>query len=168
MLFRSDSIAEMSIQISSSESLANFWKMVEYLLDQKEIKDKEDFEIKTVKELTYENRKSEKKVEKFDKPFVGLFIRFSKIHPMYMEAHRRQTGKNGIDLVSLMHYIKNHISYKGYVNSHRFSNSVSSCYCFDYENMKDINLTRIYDPDTEKDSSKTNSTAESADDDLPF
>ncbi len=71
-----------------------------------------------------------------------LFIRFSKIHPLYMEGHRKQFGKNGVDLVSLMHYIKHHPSFIGSVNNYHFENSDSSCYAFDYETLK-VNLARI-------------------------
>jgi len=58
-----------------------------------------------------------------------------------MEGHRKQFGKNGVDLVSLMHYIKHHPSYIGSVGSYRFEDSVSSCFAFDYEALK-VNLQR--------------------------
>ena len=58
-----------------------------------------------------------------------------------MEGHRRQFGKNGVDLVSLMHYIKHHPGYVGSLNSYRFSDSVSSCYAFDYDKLI-VNLER--------------------------
>jgi DNA primase len=135
-------IAELSVQISSSESLSNFWMMTEYLLDNKMIEAGKDFEIKSTASVRITNKNGVIETLNFPQPKMALFIRFSKIHPLYMEGHRKQYGKNGVDLVSLMHYIKHHQSYLGYSNSFRFSDSISSCYVFDYEILR-VNLDRI-------------------------
>ena len=134
-------ITELSVQISSSESLSNFWLMTEYLLDNKLIEVGNDFEVKSVATIRATNKKGITETLNYPEPKLILFIRFSKIHPLYMEGHRKQFGKNGVDLVSLMHYIKHHPSYIGSVSSYRFENSISSCYAFDYETLK-VNLER--------------------------
>jgi hypothetical protein len=134
-------ITELSIQISSSESLSNFWMMTEYLLDNKLIEAGKDFEVKSVAMVKATNKNGQSETFNYSNPKVVLFIRFSKIHPLYMEGHRKQFGKNGVDLVSLMHYIKHHPSYIGSVSSYRFEDSVSSCFAFDYETLK-VNLER--------------------------
>ena len=134
-------IADLSLQISSSESLSNFWMMTEYLLDNKMIDQGKDFVIKSIATVRVTNKSGKTETLNYPEPKIVLFIRFSKIHPLYMEGHRRQFGKNGVDLVSLMHYIKHHPSFIGYVNSYRFSDSISSCYAFDYETLK-VNLER--------------------------
>ena len=134
-------ITELSVQISSSESLSNFWLMTEYLLDNKLIDAGNDFEVKSVATIRSTNKKGITETLNYPEPKLILFIRFSKIHPLYMEGHRKQFGKNGVDLVSLMHYIKHHPSYIGSVSSYRFENSISSCYAFDYETLK-VNLER--------------------------
>jgi hypothetical protein len=141
-------LPEQTMQISSSESLANFWSMVEYLLDNKMIEAGKDFVIKGSLGENLVNSRNVKENVMFKTAKEILFIRFSKIHPLYMEAHRKQFGKNGVDLVSLMHYIKHHHSYLGYKDSYRFDHSVSSCYCFDYVALN-ANLSRlnIDDPD---------------------
>ncbi len=135
-------INELSVQVSSSESLANFWLMTEYLLDNQMITTGKDFEIKSVASLRVTNKKGIVESLNYPQPKIVLFIRFSKIHPLYMEGHRKQFGKNGVDLVSLMHYIKHHQSYIGAVASYRFEDSVSSCYVFDYEGLN-VNLERL-------------------------
>jgi len=135
-------INELSVQVSSSESLANFWLMTEYLLDNQMITTGKDFEIKSVASLRFTNKKGVVESLNYPQPKIVLFIRFSKIHPLYMEGHRKQFGKNGVDLVSLMHYIKHHQSYIGAVASYRFEDSVSSCYVFDYEGLN-VNLERL-------------------------
>jgi len=134
-------IAELSVQISSSESLSNFWLMTEYLLDNKLIESGMDFEIKSVATIKATNKNGYTETLNYIEPKMILFIRFSKIHPLYMEGHRKQFGKNGVDLVSLMHYIKHHPSFIGSVSSYRFEDSISSCYAFDYETLK-VNLER--------------------------
>jgi len=134
-------ITELSVQISSSESLSNFWLMTEYLLDNKLIEAGKDFEVKSVATIKSTNKNGQSEMLNYPEPKVVLFIRFSKIHPLYMEGHRKQFGKNGVDLVSLMHYIKHHPSYIGSVSSYRFEDSISSCFAFDYETLK-VNMER--------------------------
>ena len=52
-----------------------------------------------------------------------------------MEAHRKQYGKNGVDMVSMTHYIKHHKAYLGYTDSTRFDTMVTSAYVFDYQKL---------------------------------
>ena len=137
-----DMIADLSNQISSSESLSNFWAMVEYLFENNLISIGQDFKINSTHSLLVTKENGSRIKEEFDTPKMVLHVRFSKIHPMYMEAHRKQFGKNGVDLVSLMHYIKHHKSYLGYMDSFRFETKVSSCYCFDYEALN-IGLDKL-------------------------
>ncbi len=65
-----------------------------------------------------------------------------------MEAHRKQYGKNGVDLVSLIHYVKHHKAFIGISQSTRFDTVNTSAYVFDY-NM--LNLTFQYDQSSETD-----------------
>jgi hypothetical protein len=132
---------ELSKQISSSESLSMFWNLIEYMLDSKLIAEGVDFKIEKLDKLTLRDKRDEPKEQKLSPPEDVLLIRFSKIHPLYMESHRKQHGMNGVDMVSLLHYIKNHAAYLGHVNAWRFNNSVSSCYAFRYNILK-INLSR--------------------------
>jgi DNA primase len=137
-------ISELSVQISSSEALSAFWQMVEFLLEQKMIQEGSDFKISSVMDLDCITKSEQREHLQFVNPKSVLFIRFSKVHPLYMTAHRQQTGKNGVDMVSLMHYIKHHHAYIGYKNSHRFKDGITSCYCFDYDILgKQVNLDRI-------------------------
>ena len=89
-----------------------------------------------------------------------------------MEAYRRQTGKNGVELVSLMHYIKSSPYFIGSIRSYRFANSVSSCFVFDYKDMK-VNLTRSWETEDDSNQKKpasqnAESLSQSDNDDLPF
>jgi hypothetical protein len=150
-------IASMSKQISSSESISNFWKTVEYLLDEGKIQSGVDFKINVTPSLSYTDKDGKEKTGPFDKPQNLLFIRFSRVHPLYMEKWRQQTGKNGIDLISILHYLKNNKSYVGNASGVRFDTSNTSAYVFKYgPGELDVNLER-----TVRDSfSKANSAIE--------
>jgi hypothetical protein len=153
-------VSELSAQISSSEALATFWNLMEFMLDSNMIQNGVDFQIKTKYEVNTKDANQHIKVDFRDAngnkfPEKIIYIRFSKIHPLYLEAHRKQHGVNGIDLVSLMHYVKHHKAYIGYVDSERFSSTivkhedqltsgnsfVSSAFAFRY-NFLNMNLER--------------------------
>jgi hypothetical protein len=137
-------IAQMSKQISSSESISNFWKTVEYLLDEGKIQAGVDFKINVTPSLAYTDKDGQEiPSRRFDPPLTLLFIRFSRVHPLYMEKWRQQTGKNGIELVSILHYLKNHKSYIGNAPHVRFDTSNTSAFVFKYgPGELDINLER--------------------------
>ncbi|MCX6305497.1 MAG: hypothetical protein NT040_11065 [Bacteroidetes bacterium] len=136
-------IAQLSKQIASSESISGFWKMVEFLLDEGKIQNNVDFLIKSVPSLSVTNKDGDDEHKKFNPPEKCLFIRFSRVHPLYMEKHRQQTGKNGVDLVSILHYLKNHKSYVGNASAVRFDTSNTSAFVFKYgPNELNINLER--------------------------
>lgn len=136
-------IADLSAQISSSEAVANFWNMVEFMLDAGTIKEGEDFKIDTCNKTIRVKDKNEKYQERnfHEKPVQLLYIRFTKIHPLYLAAHRQQYGKNGVDMVSILHYFKHHRAYIGQIDSTRFTTTNTSAYVFNYEELR-VNLIR--------------------------
>jgi hypothetical protein len=130
----------------------------------------EDFKIEMIaKPLKLKNKRDVTEVVDFStEPRKLIFFRFVKIHPLYMEYHRKQYGKNGVDYVSLQHYIKHHRAYVGYTESTRFDNQITSAYVFDY-NKLGINLEKeaqnYHDPDP---SEPDYVAPEPGEDDLPF
>ncbi len=136
-------ISELSAQISSSEAVASFWNLVEFMLDYATIKEGEDFKIVTeagVLHLTDKNQQPAD-ISFTENPEILLFIRFTKIHPLYLEAHRKQYGKNGVDFVSILHYFKHHRAYLGIIKSTRFDTANTSAYVFRYKALG-VNLIR--------------------------
>ena len=136
-------ISELSAQISSSEAVASFWNLVEFMLDYSTIKEGEDFKISTeagVLHLTDKNQQPAD-ISFTENPEILLFIRFTKIHPLYLEAHRKQYGKNGVDFVSILHYFKHHRAYLGIIKSTRFDTANTSAYVFRYKALG-VNLIR--------------------------
>ncbi len=145
-------IKNQTSQISNSEAVSTFWFLVQFLFEStpKLISDGIDFKIQiypTLKSKALSVRdKKDKNVEvEFEEPTKLIFFRFSKIHPLYMEAHRKQYGKNGIDLVSMLHYIKHHKAYIGLTSSARFDKTVTSAFVFDYDKLG-ISLENNEDP----------------------
>ncbi len=140
-----DSIADQTAQITNSEAVSTFWVMVQFMFESTPplISEGVDFKIQNFgKTLRVKNKKEKWVMVDFHtKPTKLIFFRFSKTHPLYMEAHRKQYGKTGVDLVSMMHYIKHHKAFIGYVDSTRFDSMITSAYVFDY-NLLNISLER--------------------------
>jgi len=139
-------IADQTAQITSSEAVSTFWMMIQFMYESKPsmISDGEDFKIQTTdRTIRLKNKREQWETIDFSsEPKKLIFFRFSKIHPLYMEAHRKQYGKNGVDMVSMTHYIKHHKAYLGYTDSTRFDSMVTSAYVFDYRKLG-INLERM-------------------------
>lgn len=132
-----DSIAAQSMQIQNSEAVSSFWRLIEFMLEKNWIEHGTDFKISTLQKHTL-NLKTKRDVwerVQISEPTKLLFIRFTKIHGLYLEAHRKQYGRNGIDDVSLMHYIKHHRAYLGMISSTEFAITNTSAYVFDYQKL---------------------------------
>ena len=161
-----EAIADQTAQITNSEAVSTFWVMVQFMFESSPpmITEGEDFKIQTFnKSLRVKNKKERwVSIDYHEKPTKLIFFRFSKTHPLYMEAHRKQYGKTGVDLVSMLHYIKHHKAFIGYVDSTRFDTMITSAYVFDYS-LLGISLERHDQPAAGDDSHKEQDTEE-----LPF
>lgn len=166
------SIIKQSEQISSSNDLAGFWKMVEFLSFQSLIRTAEDFLVK--KETSVKIRVAGGKSEVID---LGpgenvLYIRFTKVHALYMENNRKQTGENGIPEQSLKSYLFANKSFIGNVAVVSFSpGDKTSAYAFRFD-MLGIVLKGFNEEDKVENTGNVNAHSvavpEEIEDQLPF
>lgn len=165
-------IADQSKKISSSEAVSTFWNMIVLLFESGQIKTGEDFKIQKFTQLVARDKYDNKKEISWKNPTDLLFLRLNKVHPLYLEAYRKQYGRTGIDLTSIIHYIKSHKAYVGYTESTRYDNQVTSGYIFDYK-ILGILLSKEAqnhnDPDPASSHTEYTPPAHKGnDDDLPF
>ncbi len=132
-------LTTQATQISSSESVAGFWQTVEFLLDEKRIEANNDFKIDTINSINVRLKDESQKDVIFKVPTKVVFLRLTRIHGLYMEKTRQQTGKNGIDLLSITHFLKNNKAYIGYCKEVRYDSTVSTGYVFRY-GTDDLNV----------------------------
>jgi DNA primase len=162
-------IVKQSEQIGDSNDLAGFWKMVEYLSFQSLIRVTEDYIIR--KETSIKVREGRGKDLHID---LGagenvLYIRFTKVHALYMENHRKQTGENGVPEQSLKSYLKANKTFLGSVAVVNFDGQKSSAYAFKFD-MLGIALKGWNDDHqvTQQEVKPTVSVLDTAQEDLPF
>ena len=172
-------IADQTAQITNSEAVSTFWVIVQYMFEStpQSIQEGIDFKIQTfVKSMKVKNKREQFEVVDFSSsPKKLIFFRFTKIHPLYLEAHRKQYGRNGVDLVSMLHYIKHHKAYIGYLDSTRFDNTVTSAFVFDYQKLNiclekhdDTLPVDNYHPGSDDEHPGSDNTPPAQDDTLPF
>ena len=162
-----NAIIDSSDLIIESEGLAEFWKTLEYLLDRQPypllVKDTH-FIIDTPPSLKLQGRKGEKEIEwTNDQRKRVLFLRLNAVHQLY---HKEVSTREGVDVIgenTLRNYFKSKKYFIGAVRSHRFSDTATSAYIFDYDMMEAsgiLNLIRNKD--------NFNPEPSEADDDLPY
>ena len=132
-------IIEQSAQISESEALSQFWMMIEFLFRDKRINwqnnnyAETDFKIEGLNDVKILMDRTKETLKQFDTPKRLLFMRFTRLHPLYMEMHRKQHGHNGIAMSSLKTYIHGHKAFVGLSKATQFDDGNSSAYVFDYD-----------------------------------
>jgi hypothetical protein len=137
---------EQMSHIKSANETNTFWDMVEYLLDAGLIENEKDFMIREESTITVKvDRKREEK--NLGQTKNVLYLRFSKIIPLYKENFKRQNSGTAtpMDKNSLKHYLQHSKEFLGACDNIKFDNSTTSAYAFDYDllHMKGIvNLNR--------------------------
>lgn len=139
-------ILETSDLIVESEGLAEFWRVLEFLLDRSYIKEAEHFKIDPKPTVKFQTRKGEP-----DKIWVNndnkrlLFLRLNAVHQLY---HKEVSMREGVDVISeatIRNYFKSKKYFLGVVGSERFGRISTSAMVFDYDMMMQggiLNLDR--------------------------
>ncbi len=134
-------IISLSRMISEVDNLALFWNIVEFLQEMGMIQEGVDFKLET--ETSIKKKMENEIVEvPFDGPSTILYIRLTKVFPLFQEQFRKTNGgKNAINQGTLLTYFDSSKPYLGKNNSSRFADKVTNSYMFDYAKLK-INLEK--------------------------
>jgi hypothetical protein len=146
-------VARLSRTIAESDSLADFWNTVEFLLETGQIQEKFHFRVQVLNQIEVHDQQGGKHQHTFQQPTRILFIRLTTIHKLYMEAFRKQHGKNGIDRSSLNLYISSSAAYLGDKKGYKFTDETgkefnTSCDVFLVDKLS-ITLERDAPADSE-------------------
>ncbi len=139
---------QMSL-ISNTNETNTFWDMVEFLVREGRIKEGEDFiyEEKKIVKVYFDRKDVDKEL---NETTPVLYIRFSKIIPLYKEAFKRQNSSSAspMDKGSLIHYLQHSKPFIGLVSQVNFkvregdktSTVRTSAYCFNYKILMDLGV----------------------------
>lgn len=126
-------VKEQMSLISNANETNTFWEMVEFLVREQRIKEGEDFVFDERKMLKVIINKEQISRE-LEKTTSIVYVRFSKIIPLYKEAFKRQNASTAspMDRSSLMHYLQHSKPFIGLVAQVTFKDCRTSAYAFDY------------------------------------
>lgn len=130
-----DTVISHNALLKENNSLNNFWKGVEFLLDRKQIHFGTEFAIKTVSELRIKLDGKEE-TKQFTKPTRLLFVRFGLLYAIYAKHHREKTGKQAQDESTLLKYLQDQPYYIGLAPRFHFNDKNTSCYVLNYEDAE--------------------------------
>lgn len=134
-----ESIVYQNQLLSNANELAQFWAMIETLLEKDLIRSPDNFRIEIMSELTI--NEGAKAVEKKYRPAKHvLFLKWSGIYQLYAEYSRR-AGQNPLPNNTLLYYLETSKQFLGKKKSVRFSKDINQALCFDYNELQ-INLVR--------------------------
>lgn len=121
--------------VSHSKETSVFWDLVMYMISQNMIREGEDYKVHHSFDvsITVEG-KTQKRTFKENTPI--LYISMQRVHPLYMDLHRKTHNKNGMDKSSIAHYLTSQKSFVGVLKSFRFNNDrVTSAYLFYHSDL---------------------------------
>lgn len=146
-------IIEVSNLITESNSLAEFWRTMEYLLDRDEITDGIDFKIEVKKSVDVMADKTET-THHFDDNKKVMYIRLNTIHTLYADQFKRKYNKPAPNLDTIRLYLKDQGYYIGVNKASRFKtkdgkSANTSSVMVDYEKLG-VNLERFSSKDIDR------------------
>lgn len=156
-----EQINEITIMITGTDSTSEFWRIVSMLIDGGMVGRGFHFDIKVV----------QGPVNLYNKEYTAiqatrlLYIRMETIHSMYRVHYRRDSGREGMNVKSLMSYLENREYYIGSVKNNRFTGKVpgtneiksmiTSCHVFDYDKMEAAGYYFDYQIESHQDNTPT-------------
>jgi hypothetical protein len=138
-------VTEQASLIQGANETNTFWDMVSYLIDQNLIEEGKDYDFALKKEIKLRSNHPDGHTVQFEKSKELLFIRFSKILPLYREHFNKQNrNAQPMDKGSLIHYLQHTKPFIGSVKNYRFDGTPTTAFVFDYNLLlnQDIQLKR--------------------------
>lgn len=114
--------------MGSTNSLSQFWDMVNYLASDGQITEGKDYDLRS--------EVSE------GKEHVILSINLARVYPLYSKNVRQALGYSSLDKGSLIHYLRKSTAYFEYKETFRFGNTRTSAFRFKYNDIKDLSLLK--------------------------
>jgi len=142
-------VAEISSIMAESNTLAEFWKIVEYLVDKEVIFDGSDYRIKVETSIKVLVGHDDKQTKAFEDPTKIIYLKLSSIHLEYTRAVGQTTKGKALNLQTLITYMKEQSYYVGVIQSVNFkmqdgSRKTTSAYALNYE-LLGVNLEHTRD-----------------------
>jgi hypothetical protein len=137
-----EQINEITIMITGTDATSEFWRIVSMLADQGKIS----------RGLHYDIRVHQGPISLYKKDFTLLeptrllYVRLETIHSYYRLHYRSDSGREGMNVKSLLSYLENREYYIGSNKTQRFTGKLpgtneiksmtTSCHIFDYDKME--------------------------------
>lgn len=136
-------ILENSEQISDSNGVTEFWKILEWLFEHQRLKEGLQFKIETpTKDFKVTFGKGEKTVVS-DSKTEYLFLRLSSIHQDYVKEASTRDGVDVIGETIIRNYFKNRTYFIGKSENKKFNGKNTTSYVFNYTAMKMGNIINL-------------------------
>jgi DNA primase len=141
--------------IRNSDTLSEFWRMLEFFVSENAVENGWDFIIKEEMAVTVRISRSEEKAIQFTEPTKVLYLRVNNVHKKFESAFRTRTGNQAMSLDNLLHYFSSRKYYLGAIKQKAFKRyttttdesngsiathkkpqqTITSCYAFMYEDL---------------------------------
>ena len=128
-------ILRQSEIILESDQLAEFFKMLQFLIADHKVLEGEDFKFEVTSQLNVRNGGKGTQPVMLPKETKVLHLNFARIYPLYLKETRNQKGENGIPDTTLKSYMKTHKSFLGTPPAMRFGKMMTSAWSFDIEKL---------------------------------
>jgi len=139
-----EAIIDSSDLIIESEGLAEFWRVLEFLLDKHLIKTGKEFKIDKPIDISLQGRKGEASIPwKNDNNVSVLFLRLGAVQQLY---HKEVSTREGMDVIgeaTMKNYFKSKKYFIGSVKSMRFEDTSTSAYAFNYDMMHEMGIVNL-------------------------
>lgn len=101
-------IVYQSSVVTSEDHLANFWRIAAYLIEDNKIFHNQDIIVQQLKTFKIWGKSSREKIE-YNTPdgeaAKFIFIRLTRLHPLYLQYMQMQNRSHGMQIGTLEHYI---------------------------------------------------------------
>lgn len=138
--------------VTSEDHLANFWRIAAYLLEDNKVYHNHDIIVQAQKSVKIWGKSSRETIEYSTQDGENakfIYLRLTKLHPLYMQYMQMQNRSNGMQIGTLEHYITTSKWYVGKCKK-KFKDEAQICYVLRADN--DFPVEFMYSKDVAEDS----------------
>lgn len=109
-----------SKHIRSSDTLSEFWRTLEFLVNQGQVIDGWDFHVEEKMSIQIAINRKETITKNFESPTKVLFLRLNNIHKLFQRTYKVNSGKEAMTIENILFYFSSRNYYLGNIKAHRF------------------------------------------------
>lgn len=167
--FTCELIEGQSALINSNDDTGQFWKAVEFLVNQNRVRHDREISVESTASVRRVINRKETELLNYEPEKTIIFLRLNDVHALY-QKQMREVGRDSLELPTLSHYLENHPAFIGVCKAKKFNKNreTRSCWMFAADMLEGVEFMLTVEAISHYGDDEDDTLAEQPKEKLPF